>query len=80
MSATEKIGGISRRVFNPVEAVKLYETTNKHIGTVSSENPFKGTVSWGLYSWNYGEGGQVDPTEYNPMTGEEYHPRTLCWA
>lgn len=81
MAPTERIGAISGRVFNPVDAVKLYETTNKHIGrTASSENPFKGTVSWGLFAWNYGDGGQVDPTEYNKDTGEEYHQRTLCWV
>lgn len=52
-----------------------------HVGTTHiAENPFKGTVSWGLYAWNYGEGGQADPTEYNPITGEEYHQRTFCWA
>lgn len=80
MTATEKIGAVSGKVFNPVEAVRLYETTNKHIGLVSNENPFKGTVSWGLFAWNYGDGGQVDPTEYNQETGEEYHQKTLCWA
>lgn len=73
------VGAVKSRKAYPVDAVQLYATTNKHIGAVSSENPFKGTVQWGLFSWNYGEGGQVDPTEYAD-DGSEYHQKTLCWA
>lgn len=82
MTATEKIGGISRRIFNPVEAVRLYETTNKHVNSISTENPFRGTVSWGLYRFNIDGPGQPNG-ETKPeyfQDGSVYEPRTLCWA
>ena len=42
MAQIEKIGAVPRNLYNPVDAVKLYEATNKHVGVLGTENPFSG--------------------------------------
>jgi len=81
MARPEKIGAISRNMTLPVQAVQLYATTNQHIAMNSSSdgNTFRGCTSMGLFQWNYGEGGQLDPTQY-PDNGEAFHQTTICWA
>jgi len=81
MAPVEKIGAVPRNVYNPVDAVKLYEMTNRHIAAASSENPFKHTIS-GLGLFQYGEAGQPNggtKPEYFE-DGTVYEPKTLCWA
>lgn len=82
MAQIEKIGAVPRNLYNPVDAVKLYETTNRHVGAAGAENPFKGTVSWGLFGYNVDGPGQpngLTKPEYFE-DGSFYEPRTLCWA
>ena len=79
ISPIEKTGG--RQIYK-VDAVRLYETTNRHIGAVSNENPFKGTVQWGLFSWNYSDPGQLDgnPSQTYDRDGNPHEIHTICWA
>lgn len=82
MAPIEKIGAVPRNVFNPVEAVRLYETTNKYVTSTVSDNPFKGTVSWGLFGFNVDGPGQPNggtKPEYHE-DGSVYEPKTFCWA
>jgi hypothetical protein len=82
MAGPEKIGAISRRVTSPVDAVKLYAATNQYTNKTTKPeegNPFNGFRNLGLFQWNYGEGGQIDPTQYSD-NGDVYHQNTICWA
>lgn len=74
MGALDKVDSISRKYFNPVDAVKLYAATNKHIAENSqNENPFINTRSMGLWQQpTMGYVGQVNgqpPTEYTYQNG-----------
>ena len=70
MSALEKIDAVSRKYFNPVDAVKLYTDTKSHTinSMQSGENPFANTRSMGLWQQpTLGYVGQVNgepPTQY----------------
>lgn len=81
--ATEKIGGISRMMFNSVEAVKLYTTTNRCVTNTNGENPFNQTVSGlGLFQTPADGTGQPNggtKPEYF-ADGSVYGPRTFFWA
>ena len=74
MGALDKVDSVSRKYFNPVDAVKLYTNTNKHIAEINqSENPFVNTRSMGLWQQpTIGYIGQVNgqpPTEYTYKNG-----------
>lgn len=78
------VGAIKNRPIYKVDAVQLYAATNKHISINASNeaNPFKGTVSWGLFGFNVDGTGQANggtKAEYHE-DGTVYEPRTLCWA
>ena len=68
MAPIEKIGGVARNLYNPVDAVKLYETTNKRIGTSGMENPFAGArQGLGVGAFCFAGEGRIDgqpPTQY----------------
>ncbi len=74
MSTLGKIDSVTKKYFNPVDAIKLYTNTNNHIAEVSqNENPFANTRSMGLWQQpTIGYVGQVNgqpPTEYTYKNG-----------
>lgn len=74
MGALDKVDSVSRKYFNPVDAVKLYKSANNHsINTIDGENPFANTRSMGLWQQpTMGYVGQVNgqpPTEYTYKNG-----------
>lgn len=79
------VGAVKGRQIYQVDAVQLYKNTNEHISVNANNdsNPFKGTVSWGLFGYNIGDfTGQADggtKPEYHE-DGTVYEPKTLCWA
>lgn len=79
ISPIEKTG--ARQIYK-VDAVRLYETTNKHIAKTATENPFKGTVEWGLFNWNYSDPGQIngEPSQTYDKEGNPHTLNTICWA
>ncbi len=79
ISPIEKTG--PRQIYK-VDPVRLYAATNEHVNVTAQDNPFKGTVGWGLFNWNFSDPGQI-----NGGTKPEYfedgscrEPRTICWA
>ena len=85
MSALGKINSVSRRYFNPVDAIKLYTNTNNHIASVAeSDNPFANTRS-GMGLWQQpttGYIGQVNgqpPAQYDEF-GQEIQRSLVMFA
>lgn len=70
-----KVEAVSKRYFNPVDAIKLYtDVSNRATSTVGGENPFANTRrSMGLWQQpTMGYVGQVNgdpPTEYTYKNG-----------
>ena len=83
MAPINKIGAIPRNLYNPVEAVKLYETTNRHIAVSANDNPFKGSrMGLGVGALCFVGEGQINgmpPTQYftNKNGYEEEVQRTF---
>ena len=71
--------------FNPAEAAKnLYINTNTRTLPTKENNPFRGTVSWGLFQFNYNQG-QLEGgprIEYYDKDGVicANECRTLCYT